>query len=381
MRIAHLSDVHLGYRAYNKITSQGLNWREADVFNAFREALNKIVKIEPDLILISGDLFHTVRPSNLIIQQTFKAFIELRKSSSAPVVIIGGNHDSPRSADTGCILDLLTNIPFVLVSHKEFEIFRLDNLDVSVSCLSHRAVQKINEYIIKPQSDAKYNILMVHGAIEGLKMGTYDPFIMKRSDVNLEEWDYAAFGHYHSFYKIADNAYYSGSTEYTSFNIWEEAGKQKGFIEYDIQTRQMTDFHTLQTQNVVDLRPLDAEGLSSFEVNKAILDSVEGLMGDSGRNIVRLVVMNFPRAMRSDLDYAMIRRIKSELLHFELQLRQPEHSKRPDGTEVTGLGKSLEDEWRDFVAACELQQGIDRKELTNAGVEYLVNIAAEENAI
>ena len=110
MRVAHLADIHLGYRAYNRVTRQGINVREADIFNAFRQSLDKVIEIQPDLIVIAGDLFHVVRPSNLCIEHTFKAFAKLRAETKAPIVMIGGNHDSPRSTDTGCILDLMQNI-------------------------------------------------------------------------------------------------------------------------------------------------------------------------------------------------------------------------------------------------------------------------------
>jgi exonuclease SbcD len=117
VRIAHIADPHLGYRAYNRLTRSGVNAREADVFDAFRRALAKTAQIQPDLILIAGDLFHVVRPSNLTIQHTFKEFAALRRKTDAPIVIIGGNHDSPRSADTGCILDLFTNLPGIYAAH------------------------------------------------------------------------------------------------------------------------------------------------------------------------------------------------------------------------------------------------------------------------
>ncbi len=37
----------------------------------------------------------------------------------------------------------------------------------------------------------------------------------------------------HLFTQVAPNAYYAGATEFTSPNLWEEAGKPKGFVLYD----------------------------------------------------------------------------------------------------------------------------------------------------
>ena len=64
MKIAHLADLHLGYRAYHRITSRGVNQREADVAEAFRRAVARVVEARPDLVLVAGDIFHTVRPTN-----------------------------------------------------------------------------------------------------------------------------------------------------------------------------------------------------------------------------------------------------------------------------------------------------------------------------
>lgn len=163
MRVAHIADPHLGYRAYNRITSQGINRREADVFQAFRECLAKTAEIQPDLILIAGDLFHIVRPSNLTIGQTYRELVSLRAKTGAPVVMIGGNHDSPRSTDTGCILDLFANIPDIHVAHSEYVQVPIKKLDTSVFCLCHRAVPQISSLKIEPDPASKYNVLMVHG--------------------------------------------------------------------------------------------------------------------------------------------------------------------------------------------------------------------------
>ena len=37
VRIAHLSDLHLGYRAYRGVDDNGVNMREMDGYNAFHD--------------------------------------------------------------------------------------------------------------------------------------------------------------------------------------------------------------------------------------------------------------------------------------------------------------------------------------------------------
>ena len=57
MRIAHLADLHLGYRQYHRQNPNGINQREADVANAFRyfgELAGKdggrVVDVGPDVL-------------------------------------------------------------------------------------------------------------------------------------------------------------------------------------------------------------------------------------------------------------------------------------------------------------------------------------------
>src|SRR5882757_4369042 len=98
MRIAHLADLHLGFRAYHRLGAGGINARERDVAQAFRNALDSIIASKPDLIVIAGDVFHSVRPSNSAIADAFRQFMRLRTAlPHTPIVLIAGDHDSPRS--------------------------------------------------------------------------------------------------------------------------------------------------------------------------------------------------------------------------------------------------------------------------------------------
>ena len=141
MKIAHLADLHLGYRAYHRVTPRGINVREADVAEAFRQAVARLVEIRPDLVLVAGDVFHTVRPSNTAIADAFRQFSLLTdRVPDLPVVIIAGNHDSPRSADTGNILNLFREIDGVRVACDEARTISLPEIETSVFCVPHPAL-------------------------------------------------------------------------------------------------------------------------------------------------------------------------------------------------------------------------------------------------
>lgn len=101
MRLVHLSDTHLGYSAYNKTDPDtSLNQREVDVYSAFNEIIEYILKTKPDLVIHSGDLFDSVRPSNRAIHEAFRQLVRLSRAK-IPTVIISGNHSTPRHKATG----------------------------------------------------------------------------------------------------------------------------------------------------------------------------------------------------------------------------------------------------------------------------------------
>lgn len=371
MRIAHISDPHLGYRAYNRVNREGVNVREADVFQAFRRALAQVRRIEPDLVVIAGDLFHVVRPSNLTIQHAFRELAQLTTTLRAPLVILGGNHDSPRSADTGCILDLYANLPGVRVAHNDYVQVKLPELNTSVFCLCHRALPRLSSLKIEPDASSAHNVLLAHGTVEGVLRNPYDLIEISRSQVISDSWDYIAFGHYHMFEELAPNAFYAGSLEYTSTNIWSETGQSKGFVEYDLEARRIVQFHEIATREVVDLRPIDAAGLTAADLNRMIAQRVESVPGGWANKIIRLVVENVVRPVQADLDYAAVRAIRADALHFDLQLRPPARDRRIRSDADYGPSRPLEDEWDGFAAARELPPGVDRDRLKTLGREYL----------
>src|ERR671920_641613 len=89
----------------------GINQREADIAQAFRAAVDGVIAARPDVVVVAGDLFHSVRPTNAAIVFAFRQFQRLREAlPHAPIVLIAGNHDTPRSTETGSILRLFEEL-------------------------------------------------------------------------------------------------------------------------------------------------------------------------------------------------------------------------------------------------------------------------------
>src|SRR5207247_9898170 len=101
------ADLHLGFRQFDRQTPRGTNQREADIAEAFRRAVDDLLEQKPDLIVIAGDIFHSVRPTNAAILFFFRELHRLRTGLPvSPIVAIAVEHDTPRSTETGTILRL-----------------------------------------------------------------------------------------------------------------------------------------------------------------------------------------------------------------------------------------------------------------------------------
>lgn len=334
MRIAHLADLHLGYRAYHRSTSQGLNVREADVANAFERAVERIVQLAPDMVVVAGDVFHSSRPPNSAIAQAFRQVGRLRRElPGAPVLIVGGNHDSPRSSDTENILTLLTEIEGVHVVARGSRRIRLPELDASVLCVSDNALDGDEHPAIETDDDARTNVLLLHGTVGGAGTDETVQFlsevagerVIRADEIQPERWDYVALGHYHLATELAPNMWYAGSLERVAPNLWAESEHPKGFVLFDTDTGR-AEFEPIEVRPLLDLPRQSAEGMSAEEVDALVDIVVSRIPGGAEDKIVRLVIEDLPRAVYRRMDHERLRRLKAEALHFHLDTRPPQRT-------------------------------------------------------
>jgi DNA repair exonuclease SbcCD nuclease subunit len=380
MRLVHIADIHLGFRQYQRQTPTGINQREADVARSMQRVIDKVIELRPDLVLIAGDVFHTVRPTNPAILHAFKEFSRLMAMlPDATVVMVAGNHDTPRTAETGCILRLFTPLGIKVVDDTTQQI-RVGERDLTILAVPDMAQGRPS---LEPDPTSKYNILLLHGEIEGVlpKYGREldrSPMEITRKELAPEKWDYVALGHYHVYKSIAPNAFYSGSLDYTSTNSWGELAEErelgiqgKGIIEYDLEKKSQT-FHSLPPRRPwVDLAPLSGAGLSPASLDEAIRDALDKCEGGIEDKIVRLVVRDVPRHILRDLDHKALRDYKRKALHFHLDTRRPEIVRPEKGQAAPGRRASLADTVRDKLRSRILTENIDREALVELGLHYL----------
>lgn len=348
MKIAHLSDLHLGYRAYNRLAPGGINIRERDVARAFRSVVDRVIDAEPQLIVVAGDVFHSVRPSNSSIADAFHHFARLSaKLPDSRIVIIGGDHDTPRSVESGSILRLFREIPNVRVVDQGMEVVQLPELDANVKAVSHTGM--MSNPFLKPEGDAGTNVLVLHGAHDQETLSAfhdYSGILFHVSELHPELWDYVALGHYHEFESIKDNVVYAGAIERTSNNIWREKAA-KGFVLFDSESREV-EHVAIDTRPVIDLKPISSANQHTTDgLNAEIRKRVEAIRDGVKDKIVRLVIYDLPREMLRDLDHRFIRECKAQALHFQLDTKRPQTARAVAGER--GRYQTLEQELEAFI--------------------------------
>ena len=382
MRLVHLSDFHLGFRQFQRVTPTGKNQREADVAQSFTRAIDKVIALAPDLVLVGGDVFHTVRPTNPAILHAFRQFSRLRAAlPKAIVVIVAGNHDMPRSSETTCILRLFEPLHFHIADSAPRRLAFPEH-ELSILAVPDLPPGSVD---LSPDENVKHNVLLLHGEVEGvLPEGVREDerasMPIPASAVAHPRWDYVALGHYHVYRKVGPNAFYCGSLDYTSTNAWGEYNEEKsaklpgkGFIERDLATGRQS-FHALPvTRKIIDLPPLAGRGQSAVDLDAAIAAAVEKCPdGGIDGKVVRLVVRDVPRHVARELDHQRLREYQRRSLHFVLDTRRPSAVRTTVGESgAPGRRPSLADTLREALRSRVLTSDIDRDRLVELGAHYL----------
>lgn len=420
MRLVHLSDLHLGFRQFQRQNSTGTNQREADVAATCARAIEAVIRIAPDVVLVGGDIFHQVRPSNSAILDGFRMFSALREAlPQALIVMISGNHDVPRVSDAGCILQLFSELNIHVV-HRGIE--RIDDAarDLSVLAVPYAPpgvaapddaaesaesaeLQRLaaNRFSVDP--GRKYNVLLLHDEVRGVvpdaahagdrSWAPVDPLELERDD-----WDYIGLGHYHVYRRIdlrhasgrAIPCFYSGSLDYTSTNPWGEVreevqrngaapGSGKGFIEYNLVTGAHVFHAVAPSRRFLDLPAIDASQLTADELDQRIAATINSAGEEIDNAIVRLVVTNVSRHVLRTLDYAPLRAVRRRTLHFHLDTRKPELAASDHAAGAAGRRSTLRDRIEQRLRKRPLPPGLDRDRLVQLGLAYLTR--AEDAAV
>ncbi|MCS7036110.1 MAG: DNA repair exonuclease [Saprospiraceae bacterium] len=236
MKILHFSDTHLGYQAFDRVYEQtGVNAREQDVYDAFERVIDRALEVRPDIVVHSGDFFHRPSPSNRAL--TF-ALEQLRRLSDAniPLVLIAGNHETPRTFYNSPILRALRTVPGVHpIFGNQWETYCFGDVAVhGVPHINDERLLRCELERMEPVTNC-FNLLLLHTSLG--KRFLMDEYGEQTFPTDLEErlqgFQFLALGHWHNAQKVNlhPNAWYAGSIERLSDT---EIGAEKGLLWLDV---------------------------------------------------------------------------------------------------------------------------------------------------
>lgn len=313
MKIVHFSDTHLGFNDLDILNEFNINQREADFYDAFSQVVQQIVKIKPDYIIHTGDLFHRSSPSNRAITFALEQF-KILDALNIPIVMIAGNHSTPRTNLSSPILKIFENFKNVHVSYLQ-AYKKIEFEDIVFHTLPHMnddsiALSQIElcEQNIAPN---KRNIMMLHCSVGAwYLMAEFGEWVYPTDKETLfAKMDYVGLGHWHGFGKVGkhENVYYAGSTERTSLN---DKRNSKGFVEVNINEALHVEYKEIKIRPILTFE-IDCE---DFE------NSVEALrLEDIKDTLVEVKLKNLSATQSIDIQTSDIKDIFKEALHVSIK--------------------------------------------------------------
>ena len=315
MILAHLADLHLGHRAYHR-KEGGRNVREADVVRAFQGAIQELVRIRPDLVLMAGDIFDapTPPPGALV---ALSRNLELLRSAlpDVPALLVAGARDTPRSPGEPGVLAALDVFPNVEAATGTARSVFLRDRKVHVLLAPHGAILQPPHPELRPHPEARWNILLAHAQVrEGSGAGLpLDP----------RSWDYVALGSEHRRREVSPRIHYPGSLERVTPDPWDEALERKGFLTYDL-ARGESRFHPVLGRPVVALAPIKADPADPEALDRRIRKVVSEVPGGIEGKMVRLRIEGIPPWRLQTLDRALLASIRARALHLAIEVGEGE---------------------------------------------------------
>jgi len=337
-----------------------------DVFETFQRVLDDIVASEADIVIHAGDFFDSIRPPNIAIIAAYKRLVRFQKQREGkPLVIIAGNHDSPKAVGIGNILTIFGeheqsdySIPGVYIVESNAR--RITLPDFGFEALALPWGGESVPFEIKPNSPKSVSVLIAHGIEQTLGLAGAT---LSYSRMNRERWSYVALGDYHIRKNIIDNVWYCGSTEYTSTNFWDEV-ESKGWLLYDSDKVEPTIRHVEPVRGALVMDTIDAEGLSGPEIGEQLLRNAH--WDASTLPLVKQVVINCDVIARSEIPAEVRNELSSRALIYDLKPLLPARGGNKDEV-AAERGATLHDDWTTFAEERQLTLGVNRKEFVEAG--------------
>ena len=241
VKFLHTADWHIGRKL------QGLDLLEDQQF-VLENLITEMKKINPDFLIIAGDLYDRSVPSKEATKFLQELLVKINIGCNIPIFAISGNHDSKERLAIGeawfskhkFYLHTRLEQAFDKISYEDADIYLLPYFEPfeareyfeDATLTTHNAATKrVIDEIYKNLDTNKTNILVAHTFVSGgletdsereISVGTVENVAVEVFD----KFDYVALGHLHNPNAIKETRLkYSGSPMAYSFS---EASQTKG---------------------------------------------------------------------------------------------------------------------------------------------------------
>jgi len=267
-KMLHMSDLHLG----KSLRAQDLAEDQAYVLG---QIVRRTEGLAPDLVIISGDVFDRSIPSEGAQTMFGRFMADLRRAlpRHARILVIPGNHDSPRRIAFAAELFEAVGIHLVsdvrlapalvlekegtraavwalpFVTHGAYHEFRKSLAEnhnekemASIPALNSEGsmaerVASVLAHLRPRVQDYDVNILAAHCYVRGAMLSESDTAFIGGAEAVpaslFDGFDYVALGHLHRMQALSPRTWYSGAPMAMSFG---DGRDEKGFLYAELCT-------------------------------------------------------------------------------------------------------------------------------------------------
>jgi len=257
MKVLATADWHIG--SFRGPEKDGVNLRSLDTMKCLKSIVARCKTEEPDLTLVSGDIFHQAEiwqgRSHKEVLQAREIIMDLANYSNNVIVMRGTpNHDSEEAFDElKAHFEFVKNVYIVTtpsVIHTSFaDVAVIPGFDKGVYRAKFPGLSKEEENAVfseelgkivvglraETDSEERPAILMAHTTVPGANaesgqtafLSQFEPVITQEM-LKAANYDLVALGHIHRPQVVfgTENVYYSGAVNQMNFN---DEGQERGF--------------------------------------------------------------------------------------------------------------------------------------------------------
>ena len=375
MRICCIADLHVGLKTYAEIntlpvedfnpgpkinSNASLYDREIEVLNNFKYIINICISQKIPILIIAGDIYHTIQPSSNL-QDEINKLLFYASQNNLYVLILEGNHDLKKSNGAVSALEVFDtfHIPHIIHTSKFLDKELIINNEILrfLFLPTYTNNDEIKYLLEQNIINYKHKIIIIgHFTTQGAQLNEWLTAENEDNiDINLfNKANYVILGHLHKRQVLKNNPliFYTGSLQRTDFN---EENQEKGYNILDTNTNQL-DFYPIKTQTFYTIEI----NLENFNLKKSIIEYIkEQIITDKINNsIIRIIINTIEEFKLTIEDEQIIKDYISnyqpkKIVSFKQNIKNNNYVRNENLTESLSLNKALEIYYKDQPRAKE----------------------------